>query len=60
MRKIIFFSSIIVGSILLSITISCGVISLRDNYNKPDTTLIYKNGKWDTTIVIKQVPVWLR
>lgn len=29
-------------------------------YQQPDTTLTYKNGKWDTVITKKSLPSWAK
>lgn len=32
----------------------------KEDYVQPDTTIIYRSGKWDTTITKKSLPAWLR
>lgn len=36
------------------------VESARAAYQKPDTTVTYKNGRWDTVIVKNPIPAWLK
>ena len=56
----------VVSAVLLAVTIYLGNGMLNEartrvnKYNGFDTTIVYKNGKWDTTIVKRQLPTWLR
>ncbi len=33
---------------------------IKENYSKPDTTIVIKNGKADTVITKKSIPSWLK
>ena len=55
------FTVIIVAwAIVTDKAASTGLEQYRKNYTKPDTTITYQSGKWDTTIIIKQLPAWLK
>lgn len=55
-----FIVGIIACAIMCNKTTNTTINSIKENYKKPDTTIIYKDGKWDTTIIIKNVPAWLK
>lgn len=61
MREIIIPVLILIGLIfLLLFTVGKGTESLRKAYLAPDTTITYKNGKYDTVITKKSLPAWLK
>ena len=65
MRAIAIFSlggMVLIGFLLWMLVKSCESLRKEEvrKYETPDTTIVYKNGKYDTTITIKQAPSWLK
>ncbi len=57
---ILLYAGLIICIIILAFTINKAINSYKEEYVKPDTTVVYHNGKWDTTITIKPLPSWLK
>lgn len=52
--------SLFIALWLINVLFGKAIKQVKENYSKPDTTLTFKNGKWDTTITIKQLPSWMK
>lgn len=61
MGKIIsLFLGLIMCIILFNVLFKEAIKDFKVNYQKPDTTITVKNGKYDTAIVIRKLPFWLK
>lgn len=52
--------SLFIALWLINALFGKGIKQLKENYSKPDSSFVFKNGKWDTTITIKTLPSWLK
>lgn len=57
---IISFVLSIIGIYIVNYCIYQSLSELRNSYAIPDTTVTYSGGKYDTVIVQKSVPSWLK